>query len=111
MSVTRHHIRQLIAGKPVERCGFWLGNPDADTWPHSAPLFWHRQRGRTAAEDRRRLPVDLPAVLRRRLPGSTRAGRCSTAGLDRRSTAARPLAHCQTVEEVEAVPLAEARNT
>ena len=29
----RNLIKRLIAGEPVERCGFWLGNPDPKTWP------------------------------------------------------------------------------
>lgn len=29
----REPIRRLITGEAVDRCGFWLGNPHADTWP------------------------------------------------------------------------------
>lgn len=30
---SRERIRALIAGETADRCGFWLGNPYADTWP------------------------------------------------------------------------------
>lgn len=29
----RELIKRLIAGEPVERCGFWAGKPHVDTWP------------------------------------------------------------------------------
>ena len=29
----KERIRTIISGKPADRCGFWLGNPHADTWP------------------------------------------------------------------------------
>jgi hypothetical protein len=33
MGSTRDLIRDLIAGGPVRRCGFWLGHPHPETWP------------------------------------------------------------------------------
>jgi uroporphyrinogen decarboxylase len=30
---SRERIRALIAGRPADRRGFWLGNPHHDTWP------------------------------------------------------------------------------
>jgi len=29
---SRDRIRTIVAGKPADRCGFWLGNPHRDTW-------------------------------------------------------------------------------
>ena len=29
----RELVRGIIAGRPIERRGFWLGNPHPDTWP------------------------------------------------------------------------------
>ena len=29
---SRQRIRNIIAGKPADRCGFWLGNPHPDSW-------------------------------------------------------------------------------
>ena len=45
----RELIRNLIAGKAVPRCGFWLGKPHADTWP-----ILHRYFGTTSDEQLRR---------------------------------------------------------
>jgi uroporphyrinogen decarboxylase len=30
---SRERIHAIVAGQPSDRCGFWLGNPHADTWP------------------------------------------------------------------------------
>jgi uroporphyrinogen decarboxylase len=30
---SRERIRRIIAGQEADRCGIWLGNPHADTWP------------------------------------------------------------------------------
>ena len=30
---SRERIHSIVAGQPSDRCGFWLGNPHADTWP------------------------------------------------------------------------------
>ena len=30
---SRERVRTIIAGNTPDRCGFWLGNPHADTWP------------------------------------------------------------------------------
>lgn len=30
---SRARIRAIMAGEGADRCGFWLGNPHADTWP------------------------------------------------------------------------------
>jgi uroporphyrinogen decarboxylase len=30
---SRERVRAIIAGTCTDRCGFWLGNPHADTWP------------------------------------------------------------------------------
>ena len=29
---SRLRIRNIIAGKAADRCGFWLGNPHHDSW-------------------------------------------------------------------------------
>lgn len=33
MMSSRGLVKNLIAGMPAPRCGFWLGNPHSDTWP------------------------------------------------------------------------------
>jgi uroporphyrinogen decarboxylase len=30
---SRERIRAIMGGEGADRCGFWLGNPHADTWP------------------------------------------------------------------------------
>ena len=49
----RDTIRAIIAREPVERCGFWLGNPDAGTWP-----LLHRHFGTQTEEELRQLLGD-----------------------------------------------------
>ena len=29
----RERIHAIIARQPADRCGFWMGNPHADSWP------------------------------------------------------------------------------
>jgi len=45
---SRERLRAIIAGKPADRCGFWLGNPHADTWP-----LYHAYFGTTTQEELR----------------------------------------------------------
>lgn len=51
----RERIRAIIAGGPVDRCGFWLGNPDAATWP----LYLEHFGLETQEEVRRHLQDDF----------------------------------------------------
>lgn len=48
---SRERIRTIIDGRPVDRVGFWLGNPYPDTWPIYLDYFG----------------VDSPEALRRKL--------------------------------------------
>jgi uroporphyrinogen decarboxylase len=51
---SREIIKNIVALRPAPRCGFWLGNPHADTWP-----ILHRYFGtRTEEELRRKLGDD-----------------------------------------------------
>jgi uroporphyrinogen decarboxylase len=51
----RRLVRSIIDLEPAPGCGFWLGNPHADTWP-----ILHRYFGtRTEEELRRKLGDDL----------------------------------------------------
>jgi uroporphyrinogen decarboxylase len=51
----RQLIRRLIDRRPAPRCGFWLGNPHAETWP-----ILHRHFGTRSEEElRRKLGDDL----------------------------------------------------
>jgi uroporphyrinogen decarboxylase len=46
---SRELIRAVISRRPAPRCGFWLGNPHADTWP-----ILHRYFGTRTEEDLRK---------------------------------------------------------
>jgi uroporphyrinogen decarboxylase len=47
---SRELIQNIIARKPVPRCGFWLGNPHADTLP-----LYHRHFGTSTLEELHRV--------------------------------------------------------
>ncbi len=52
---SRELIRAVISRSPAPRCGFWLGNPHAETWP-----ILHRYFGtRTEEELRKKLGDDF----------------------------------------------------
>jgi len=48
-TTSREVLGNIIALEPAPRCGFWLGNPHADTWP-----ILHRYFGTKTGEDLRR---------------------------------------------------------
>lgn len=96
----RETIRTIIARKPADRCGFWLGNPHPDTWP-----LLHQHFGTTGEEELRTkvgddcrwiCPQFYPDVYR-----DSQGRELFDAGLDRAKHAAPPLAACETVGEVE----------
>ena len=99
----RELIRRLIAGEPVERCGFWLGNPHPDTWP-----ILHRHFGTTSEEQlRQRLGDDVRWICPQFYDDAYRDpdGRpLFDASLDRVKHSVAPLAGCETVAEVERFP-------
>ena len=45
---SRERMKAIIAGKPADRCGFWLGYPLPDTWP-----ILHRYFGTSTEEELR----------------------------------------------------------
>ena len=51
---SRELIKNIIALRPAPRCGFWLGNPHADTWP----ILHHYFGTKTEEELRRKLGDD-----------------------------------------------------
>jgi uroporphyrinogen decarboxylase len=100
----RELIRRLIARQPVERCGFWLGNPHPETWP-----ILHRYFGTSSEEElRRKLRDDVRWICPQLYPDAYRdpAGReLFDSSLDRgKHGSVGPLAHCTTVAEVERFP-------
>ncbi len=101
---SRQLIKQLIARQPVERCGFWLGNPHADTWP-----ILHRYFGTQTEEQlRRKLGDDVRWICPQFYADAYRdpQGRALfDSGLDRvKHGTVGPLAHCATVAEIQQFP-------
>ena len=99
----RNLIKRRIAGEPVERCGFWLGNPDAKTWP-----ILHRHFATCTEEELRQKAGDdcrwiCPQFFEDAYQDPD--GRVLfDAGLDREAHALPPLAKCETIEEINAYP-------
>jgi uroporphyrinogen decarboxylase len=99
----RELIRNIIARKQVDRCGFWLGNPHVDTWP-----ILHRHFGTTTDEELRlKLGDDCRWICPQFYPDvyqDPQGRELFDAGLDREKHSAPPLAECETVAEVEDFP-------
>ena len=62
----RERVRAIIAGQPADRCGFWLGNPHADTWPILHAYFGTR----TELELRTKLGDDYRWLCPQFYPGA-----------------------------------------
>ena len=98
---SRDLIRNIIDLKPVPRCGFWLGNPHADTLP-----IYHRYFGTRTLEDlHRKLGSDLRWISPQLIDSTYRDPR-GDALFDVRKHKkslgeAGPLAVCETVQDVE----------
>jgi len=97
----RKLIRDLIAGKPVERCGFWLGNPHHETWS-----IYHNYFGTETEEElHAKLGSDLRWISPQFFPTAYQdpAGfGMFDGGLSQKEShgQAGPLANCETVKEV-----------
>lgn len=99
----RELITRLIAGEPVERCGFWTGKPHAETWPILHPYFGTH----TEQEFRTTIRDDIVWIRPQSYPDGYQdpSGRkLFDSGLDRTKHAHPPLATCETVADVEAFP-------
>ncbi len=99
---SREIIRGIIAGTPAPRCGFWLGNPHADTWP-----IYHKYFGtKTEEELRRKLGDDFRWISPQFFETTYRhpAGQKLFDSLAKKEShgVAGPLAHCETPAQVDA---------
>ncbi len=100
----RELVKRLIAREPVERCGFWLGNPHADTWP-----ILHRYFG-TQTEEQLRLKLgdDVRWICPQLYPNmyhDPEGREMFDTGLDRlKHGNVGPLADCTSVAEIERFP-------
>lgn len=99
----RERIKTIIGGEAADRCGFWMGNPHADTWP-----IYHAYFG---TEDEEGLRLKLGDDLRWVCPqffASTyqhpEGKGMFDLGLSKKMHGqAGPLADCETPEEVDAI--------
>ena len=102
---SRERIKAIIARKPADRCGFWLGNPYPDTWP-----IYHKYFGtKTEEELRRKLNDDFRWICPQFFKSAYQApdGRgMFDGGLGKKKShgQAGPFADCEDVKEVEAFP-------
>lgn len=97
----RELIKRVIGGEPAERTGFWLGQPDTDTWP-----LLHRYFGTSENEVlREKLNDDVRWICPQFYPDVYQhpEGReMFDAGLDRSKHQQAPLADCEDPEEAAA---------
>lgn len=101
---SRERIRRIVGGMPADRCGLWLGNPHADSWPALHVYFGTS----TEEELRRKLGDDLRWICPQFFPGVYRdpQGRgMFDAGLNKkRHGQAGPLADCEDAGAVAEYP-------
>jgi uroporphyrinogen decarboxylase len=100
----RELIQRLIAGEAVERCGLWMGNPSAATWP-----ILHAHFGTSTEEQWRQKLGDDCRWLSPQLYDDAYCDPSGRGmfdyGLDRaKHGSIGPLARCETLEEVEKYP-------
>lgn len=99
----RELIKRLVDGEAVERCGFWLGNPHAETWP-----ILHQHFGTSTEEElRQKLNDDCRWICPQFYPDGYQdpEGRdLFDCGLDREKHAVCPLAACEAPAELDAFP-------
>ncbi len=101
----RELIKRLIAGEKVERCGLWLGKPNVTTWPILHAYF----KTQTEEEWRRKLNDDVrwigPQSYKTEVYKHPSGLPMFDSGLDREKFGSvGPLAHCETVEQLEDYP-------
>lgn len=99
---SRERIRNLIDRKPADRCGFWLGNPDYDSWQRYYTYFGSNSQ----EEIRRKLSDDIRWVSPQFIPGTyahVENMEMFYASIMKSSHGQTgPLANCENIEAVEA---------
>lgn len=94
----RERVKTIFSGKPADRTGFWMGNPDGESWPGLMTYF----KVESPAVVRRTLDDDfrwLPAGAYRHPEGRSAfpRGDAETHGLG----VGGPLAGCETLADLE----------
>jgi uroporphyrinogen decarboxylase len=97
----REVIRNIIARKPAPRCGFWLGDPHADT----LPLYYEHFGVSSLEELHRELKSDLRWITPHHFPSTyqhPQGKRMFDLWKHKKSLGeAGPLGQCETVKQVE----------
>ncbi len=100
----RERIRDIIAGKPTDRCGLWLGNPYDESWPALHAYFGTK----TEEEFRQKLGDDFRWICPQWFPDVYRhpqgLGMFDASEKKHSHGQAGPLADCEDVCGVEAFP-------
>ncbi|MEI6520558.1 MAG: uroporphyrinogen decarboxylase family protein [bacterium] len=99
----RERIKAIIAGEPADRCGFWMGNPHPDSWDGIHQYFGTK----TEEELRVKLGDDCRWICPQFYPDNYQDPKglaLFDSGLDRTKHSAPPLAHCETIDEINAFP-------
>ncbi len=101
---SRERIRAIISGKPADRCGLWLGNPHAESWP-----ALHNHFGTREEEDlRQKLGDDFrwicPQFFQDTYYDPSGRGMFDGGLGKKRHGQAGPLADCDNVRDVESFP-------
>ena len=104
---SRERIRSIIAGKPVDRCGLWIGNPHSESWPALHAYFGTK----TKEELRLKLGDDLRWICPQffadayRDPHGNDIYGMFDSGINKMEHGQScPLANCEDVREVEDFP-------
>jgi uroporphyrinogen decarboxylase len=104
---SRERIKAIIAGHGADRCGFWVGNPHADTWP-----IYHRYFGTGTEEQlRQKLNDDFRWICPQFFPDAYRHPKGLELFTDTTKTHAQalPLAHCDKVSQLDSFPWPDAK--
>ena len=104
---SRERIRAVIAGRPADRCGLWLGSPHNDSWPALHGYFGTK----TEEELRQKLGDDLRWICPQFFPDVYRDPQgygtlfdTGWNGSKNRHGQAGPLADCEDVHALEEFP-------
>lgn len=97
----RERITEIIAGRPADRCGFWMGNPHPDTLP-----IYHSYFGTSTLEDLHlKLGSDMrwlsPQLMESTYRQADGGGLFDVRRGKKSLGEAGPLASCETVDELD----------
>ena len=101
---SRERIKSIISGKPADRCGFWLGNPDVETWKILQKYLGIEDK----EQIRQKLNDDVRWICPQFFPGCYKdpQGRAMfDAGLNKKEHGQTgPLTFAETIDDIEKYP-------